>query len=110
MESSRPTMISSQLVQKAVSDHGFYDAVPEFLPLRDTVVAAKKAIDAAEQRGGCSGCKKRQVFVNVFREFVSVVGRLDPEAATRLKRYLGVSGLVVNAIDPVTRQAKLVQL
>lgn len=106
----RPTMLSTSAVNRAVNDPSFFTAIPEFAPLQRTVQAAQAAVQAAERSGGCSNCKKRQVYFSVFTEFVRIASSLPAHSAVKLKSYMGVGALLVNMIDPVTRQTKLVQL
>ena len=100
----RPTLLSQAHVSKALGDPRFFDAVPEYTPLRAKIQAMH--VDLQSKRG-CSGCKRRRVVANTFKDFLSVTAALSPDGIRRLKQYLGISRLMLNVYD---RQAGKVQL
>jgi hypothetical protein len=109
-QTARPTILSTQMVQRAVNDPGFFSVMPEFMPLKATLAAARAAIKSAETGRGCSSCRKRRVFAGVFSEFLRTARGLPADRIEALKGYLGVSGLMASVIDPATRRAVLIRM
>ena len=82
---SDPRLLSRQLVLKALADPAFFKRMPEFSGLQPKL--RTMGIDM-NRRGGCKGCRQRRVEQNVFRDFMTVLGSLSPDALVRLKQYL----------------------
>ena len=96
-----PTIISTSMVAKAVTDPKFYNALPEFL----SISMKLKASHEPELRGGCGGCRRKRMAVNVFQDFVAIVAGLAPDATERLKQYLGIKALMYHGRDAQGRMA-----
>lgn len=104
--SEQPKLLSMSMSRQALMDSNFYKQLPEFLPLR----AKHSGINTQlESHGGCSGCNKRRVVANVFREFLQVVNGLDVSGKARLRAYFGAS-LIVSRQNPITKRVETIQI
>lgn len=96
----RPVLLSQGMVERALKDSAFFASVPEFSQLRTT---AEKVV-TTRSRGGCSGCGRTRQSVSMFKDFVLLSTSLTHAGQGRLKRYFGVPGIMMNAVDPTSRQ------
>ena len=99
----KPVILSQGMIGKAVGDAKFYAQCPEFSTLKGKLHIMR--VDMT--RGGCSGCKTKRVQRNVYTDFVQLTMSLSADGQTRLKKYLGVSRLMLNMRDPATKQVKV---
>ncbi len=107
MTESRPVILSQGHVTNALADNRFFEVMPEFRPLQVKRDAMKA--DLATRRG-CRGCKQARVQRSLFSDFTSIVSVLSPDGLRRLKSYLHVDKLMMNRLDPTTRQIRLVTM
>jgi hypothetical protein len=99
---NKPTVLSQGMVDHAVGDNAFFGQMPEFAQLRSTLSPSVRI-----PAGGCSGCGRTKQKTNLFKNFVLVASSLTLEGGNRLKRYFGVSGLMLNVLDPASKQVTL---
>lgn len=99
---NRPTLLSQAMVDRALKDSTFFSVVPEFAQLRSPVT--KTTISPSR---GCSGCGRNKQTVNAFKNFTLVASSLTKEGQDRLKRYYGVTGIMMNAVDNNSKQVTL---
>lgn len=100
----RPLLLGASHVNAALKDTRFFDLLPEFRSLQVKVKAMHINLQAA---GGCTGCKQRRAVSNVFSDFMSIVSALSPDGLIRLKQYLNTTKIMMNVMNPVTRQVEL---
>lgn len=100
----RPTILSQGHVSRSLADPRFFELLPEFRALQVKLQTMK--VDLQSTRG-CSGCKKARAASNLFNDFLAIATALSQDGVHRLKAYLGTPQLMVNRVDPVTRQVQL---
>ena len=100
---SRPVILSQDMVDRALVDNAFYAQMPEFAQLRG---GTTMPVMVSTGRG-CSGCKRTKQKVNLFRNFVVIATSLTTEGIARLKRYFGIDGIMINVMDQKTQQIVL---
>ena len=91
---ARPTIFSPSHVTRAMADNNFYTLMPEFLPVKKKMEAAK-----APSGPGCTPCRKRRAAASFASDFLSIMGSLPDSALTRMKRYFGAERLLVRTAD-----------
>ena len=94
---SSPIILSQSMVNRALGDPKFFGVVPEFNSLKN-----RQKVRKPVKGKGCGGCKQKTVHQNMFKEFVAATLSLNPNAAGRLKKYLGVDQLMINTQDTKT--------
>ena len=104
MPESSPVLLGANMVGRALTDTKFYEQVPEFTPFKSKLAAMKIKVDAGR---GCGGCSKRRIQGNLFVEFVVTLNAMNADAITRIKRYFGAEKMMLNSVNPVTRQVSL---
>jgi hypothetical protein len=100
----RPTILSQSHVSKALGDPRFFELLPEFRSLQVKLQTMK--VDLQSKRG-CSGCRAHRAVSNLFNDFVSIAAAMGSDSVSRLRTYLGVAQLMVNRVDPITKQVQL---
>ena len=100
----RPILFGQGHVTGALADQRFFELLPEFRPLQARQQAQK--VDLQQSRG-CTGCQKRRAAQNIFGDFLTTMLALSPDGMQRLKQYLGAPTLMLNYMDPQTRQVQL---
>ncbi|MFC1453608.1 hypothetical protein ACFLQL_00320 [Verrucomicrobiota bacterium] len=93
-------ILSYSMVSKALLDTNFYTLLPEFATLKNKLQLLK--INIAKPTG-CSGCQKRRVEANMFKDFLSVVQTLDADGIKKFKEYFKINKLMLNIINPQTK-------
>lgn len=88
-----PTILQAAHVSRAISDPAFYALMPEFLTIKRKIEAMHVDLSS-----GCSPCKKRRIASAVNSDFVSILNTLSDSGFARLKKYFGVSRLLVRAM------------
>lgn len=101
---TRPVIISQHMVSKALKDSNFFNVMPEFSGLRNQL---KQAEDKVNGSKGCSGCRRRRVIRNLYRDFVNIVLALNTVRLEQFKRYIGVEQLMVNTLILGTHKAQI---
>lgn len=91
-------ILSYSMVSGALIDPNFYTLMPEFLTLQPKL----KSLHVDIKPGGCTGCQKKRIESNLFKDFMFVVQSLDANALQRLKSYYKLDKLMVNAVNPTT--------
>lgn len=92
----RPTILSTDHINRAIADSNFYAMMPEFLTIR-------KKIEASHLPStGCQPCQKRRAAVALTSDFVSILNTLSDDRLQVLKKYLGVPRLIVRAVNRET--------
>ena len=100
MTAASPQLISLGTAARCLSDSRFYEALPEFLPLR-----AKMSMQAAVAgRAGCSSCAKRRMQSSAGIDFIRMVRGLEGDRLARFKAYIGAETLLVNGMNAVTKR------
>ena len=99
---SRPTILSPQHVTRAIGDPNFFTLMPEFLPVRK-----KLDVMNAAPGPGCPSCARRRAAQALSSDFASILVSLSSDGMQRLKKYYGVSSLVVRALNPATGRVEL---
>ena len=100
----KPILLGQGHVTQAMADLRFFELLPEFRPLQAKQQAAMADL---QQRRGCSGCQKRRAAQNIFGDFLSTMLALSPDGLARIKQYFGAPTLMLNVMDPQTRQVQL---
>lgn len=100
----RPTILSQAHVSKSLADQRFYELLPEFHALQVKLETMKVDLTATR---GCSGCRKARAAANLFNDYLSIATSLSADGVQRLKTYLGAAQIMVNQVDPTTRQVHL---
>lgn len=93
----RPQMLSSAMLERALSDPAFKEACPEFSSVQL----------AQPKQGGCSGCGHRQHQQQNSMSFFKVAAGLSAEGIERMKSYFGISRLMMNVRNPNTSGVSL---
>lgn len=96
---NRPSLLSQGMVDRALADNAFYAQLPEFTQLRGSVTTTVKV-----NNGNCSRCGRTKQKLNTFNNFSTLSTALTQDGRDRLKRYFGVTGLMLNIIDPNSKQ------
>ena len=91
-------ILSYSMVSSALVDPTFYTLLPEFLTLQPKL----KSLRVDIKPGGCTGCQKKRIESNLFKDFMYIVQAMDVGALTRLKSYYKLDKLMVNAVNPAT--------
>lgn len=92
----RPTILSTDHINRAIADNNFYTLMPEFLTV-------KKKLDASHMPTvGCQPCQKRRMAVALSSDFVSILNTLSDDRLQVLKKYLGVPRLIIRAVNRET--------
>ena len=102
-------MISEKEIKDSMADAKFYEAMPEFLPLRMKLKAMHNDLITPH---GCSNCAKNAAFRSVSPDYMRTLAGLEgnEEAVDRLRKYFGADELRATTIDPVTRARKTIKL
>lgn len=106
-EGARPVILSQGHVTNALADNRFFEVMPEFRSLKVKQEAMKLS---TQPHRGCRGCKAARAHRSLFTDFISIVSVLSPDGLNRLKSYMRVDTLMLNRLDPTTRQIKLVTM
>ena len=77
-------ILSYSMVSKGLMDPKFYELLPEFVTLKSKLQLLNVDI---VKKTGCSGCAKRRVESNMFKDFLSVTQSLDSNGINRFKEY-----------------------
>lgn len=88
------------MVSTALTDGSFYTVMPEFKTL--SIKLKSLNVDIAKPKG-CTGCQKRRIESNMFKDFLYVVQALDTNGIQRLKSYFKLDKLMINVQDPITK-------
>ena len=91
-------------VTQALADARFFELLPEFRSIQQKAAAQKTELAAHR---GCTGCQRRRQVANIFGDFIAIMLGLSPDGLARLKQYYGSPTMMVNSIDPTTRQAQM---
>ena len=102
MPDTKPTLLSQKMASQALADPNFFSNVPEFLSLKAKLATMKADL---ENPRGCSGCKRRRVVKNLYRDFMDIFLPLNDDGLARIKRYYGVPRFMVHAREKVTGKA-----
>lgn len=86
------------MVSSALIDNAFYQLMPEFLTLQPKL----KSLNVNIKPGGCTGCQKKRIESNLFKDFMYIVQSLDINALQRLKTYYKLDKIMINAINAST--------
>lgn len=97
MNEKGPMILSPSHITKAMSDSNFFTMMPEFS-------AVKKKIEAMHTNlgTGCTPCRRRRIATSLSSDFLSVLDGLSDESMKRMKKYFGVSRMLVRASDKRT--------
>jgi hypothetical protein len=86
-------IITGQKALKLVSNHSVVTAVPELLPAVEAYVQAAKQYSPKRK---CANCDRASFFNPVETQALNTIAALQPDAAARLKKFLGQQELYVN--------------
>lgn len=93
---ARPTILSTDHINRAIADDNFYTLMPEFLTV-------KKKLEASHTPAvGCQPCQKRRAAIALSSDFVSILNTLSDDRLQVLKRYIGVPRLIIRAVNKQT--------
>ena len=93
---ARPTILSTNHINRAIADDNFYTLMPEFLTV-------KKKLEAAHSpTAGCQPCQKRRAVASLSSDFVSILNTLSDDRLQTLKKYFGVPRLIIRAVNRQT--------
>ena len=98
--SDNAKILSYSMVSQGLMDPKFYELLPEFSTLKNKLQLLH--VDF-KKPAGCSGCQKRKVESNMFRDFLSVTQTLDENGINRFKEYFKITKLMINVINPQTK-------
>jgi hypothetical protein len=93
-------ILSYSMVSAALTDGKFYEVLPEFRTL--SIKLKTLNVDITKPTG-CTGCQKRRIEANMFKDFLYVVQALDANGLQRLKTYFKLDKLMINVQDHVTK-------
>ena len=93
-------ILSMGMVSQGLLDQKFYESLPEFTTLRHKLQLLQVNIS---KPGGCTGCQKRRVESNLFKDFMSITQTLDAGGIERFKRYYKLDKLMLNVVNAETR-------
>jgi hypothetical protein len=99
MEAS-PVLISLGTASRCLSDPKFFEAVPEMVSLR----AKLSAVSQLVSKSRCSSCAQRRMQHNFGTDFLRAVSSLSADGIARFKAYLGASRIMLNGMNPATKQ------
>jgi hypothetical protein len=102
MSDVKPTLLSQKMASQALADISFFSKVPEFLSLKAKLAVMKADL---EKPRGCSGCRRRRVVKNLYREFMDIFIHLNDDGVRRMKGYYGVQKFMVHAREKATGKA-----
>lgn len=102
MTNQNNKLLSYSMVSSALLDPQFYTSLPEFSPLREKLKNLKVNIAP----GKCTGCQKKRIEANLYKDFISILGKLSPEKCETIKNYYRISNLMLNVVDPATRKVE----
>ena len=92
----RPTILSTNHINRAIADDNFYTLMPEFLTI-------KKKLEATHiNPSGCQPCQKRRAALSLSSDFVSILNTLPDDRLQVVKKYLGVPRLIIRAVNKQT--------
>lgn len=98
---NQPILLGQSHVNQALKDPRFFELLPEFRSLQAKIQVMAAAPVA---RRGCGGCRQTRVAQNLFGDFCTVLQALSPDGLTRIKRYFGAGGIMLNTLNPLTHQ------
>jgi len=96
-------ILSFSMVSQGLMDLKFYDLLPEFSTLKNKLQLLKVDI---VKKTGCTGCQKRRVEANMFKDFLSIVQALDASSMQKFKEYYKIDKLMLNVINPQTKNVE----
>ena len=98
----KPVILGTDHIKRAIGDANFFTMMPEFLPIRKKMEAMH--VDFST---GCSPCKKRRTAVSLSSDFTSILTSLSDDGLKRIKKYLGVNGLLVRTVNRQTNKVEM---
>jgi hypothetical protein len=104
MSNAKPTIISQKMVSKALSDPEFFATVPEFTSLKVKMATMRVKLD---RPGGCSGCRKKRVVRNLYRDFMGIFNNLSTDGVNRIKTYYNVEKFLLHGREKTTGKARV---
>ena len=92
-------ILSYSMVSSSLTNPDFFIAMPEFLTLKSKLAALRVDIT---KPGGCTGCQKKRIESNLFKDYLYIVQALDTNGVKRFKDYFKMDKLMINVQDPKT--------
>lgn len=93
---ARPTILSTNHINRAIADDNFYTLMPEFLTVK------KKLAASHVSSAGCQPCQKRRAAISLSSDFMSIMNTLSDDRLQAFKKYLGVPRLIIRAVNKQT--------
>ena len=100
-------LISEHDIKQSMTDPKFYEALPEFLPLRAKMEAMKAGTTASR---GCTPCALRRVYNSLASNYMATLAALSPDGARRVRAYFGADELRAVRVNPTTRKTETIRL
>jgi hypothetical protein len=97
---AKPLLISLGTAVRCLSDPRFFEALPEFMPLRAKMMTQ----NAVVKHSGCSGCSQRRMAQSTGVDFIRLASSLPADRIARLKNFLGTDAILINGMNPVTKR------
>lgn len=97
-------LLGGEHVHKAISDEGFFRAMPEFASIRAQI--ATMHLDPNPKKG-CGPCARRRLHANIDSNFAAIAAALPESRAKDLKKYFGIPEdrpMFIRAVNPATKQ------
>lgn len=101
-KASKPVLIGTDHINRALGDANFFTQLPEFLPVKKKMEAA-----LAAPGPGCMACRRRRAMGSATSDFISVLSTLSDSGLARMKKYLGVERLLVRTVNRSSGKVEL---
>lgn len=100
-------LLAEREIKSSMADPGFYEQLPEFIPLRAKLDAAHANPMTPK---GCSSCAKNRAYRAFSSDYMHIALRLSPDGAARFRKYFGADEIRAMVLDRETRQPKSVTI